>query len=338
MQNSAIKSQQDRSIDFMRFIGIFLIVMAHNREGLPNTLFEFRSFDVPLMVFVSGLCFSGKYISNTKQFLLRRTPRLIIPLYVFLTAYFLLCFFIIYMFGVNTNLNFRMVAESYLLLGGIGFVWIIKVFLLIMLLTPALLYVYRKLPNITLFCIIALVAQTLYIKYVGGVESSTPFQFFIREFVLYATGYSIVFLCGLQAGNPNSRLKSAIPWFLLLLIYFVYHIATENNAILPINKHKYPPADIFLVYGCAISFLLNLLRPIFSKLANRITDFVGSNTMWIYLYHIPLVSPFSRIEVHWSLRFLTMFCIAMTITYLQVTFSHRAENKWPWSGWKYLRG
>ena len=53
-----MQPQRDLYIDFLRFIGISLIILAPVEA--PAGITQFRSFDVPLMVFVSGLSFSTK--------------------------------------------------------------------------------------------------------------------------------------------------------------------------------------------------------------------------------------------------------------------------------------
>lgn len=44
-----MQPQRDLYIDFLRFIGISLIILAHVEA--PSGITQFRSFDVPLMVF-----------------------------------------------------------------------------------------------------------------------------------------------------------------------------------------------------------------------------------------------------------------------------------------------
>ncbi len=39
-------------VDLMRFLGIALIILAHVEP--PNIIFQARTFDVPMMVFVSN--------------------------------------------------------------------------------------------------------------------------------------------------------------------------------------------------------------------------------------------------------------------------------------------
>ena len=126
-------------IDFLRFVGITLIVLAHIQA--PFTITQIRIFDVPLMVFVSGLSYSGRTINASwSSFYWPRIKRIIIPVYIFLTFYFIL------FYVLKLPLTWGMVANSFLLAtdGGIGFVWIMRVFLLVMVVTPFLIEVNNK--------------------------------------------------------------------------------------------------------------------------------------------------------------------------------------------------
>ncbi len=46
---------RDEKVDLLRFVGLAMVVMAH--VGAPTLLFQFRNFDVPLMVLLSGISF-----------------------------------------------------------------------------------------------------------------------------------------------------------------------------------------------------------------------------------------------------------------------------------------
>jgi fucose 4-O-acetylase-like acetyltransferase len=48
-------NNRDLRIDILRVAGLLLIILAH--VSPPFLLFQFRTFDVPLMVFVSGLSY-----------------------------------------------------------------------------------------------------------------------------------------------------------------------------------------------------------------------------------------------------------------------------------------
>ena len=85
MANSLQK--RDPSIDLLRFIGLTMIILAHiGLSRSTSLLFQLRSFDVPLMVFTSGLAFSGRNTGAYLLFIGKRTLRLIVPVYLFVAA------------------------------------------------------------------------------------------------------------------------------------------------------------------------------------------------------------------------------------------------------------
>lgn len=55
MENKDIKTSRDSYIDFLRAIGLLLLVVAHT--SAPPAIAAIRTFDVPLMIFISALCY-----------------------------------------------------------------------------------------------------------------------------------------------------------------------------------------------------------------------------------------------------------------------------------------
>ncbi len=82
----------------------------------------------------------------------------------------------------------------------------------------------------------------------------------------------------------------------LSIAYIVYmyvslgHIANGMDILTDINYGKYPPHlgySIYGLWGCCITYwLVNIKHR--TELP-KIISFIGSNTIWIYLYHIPFV-------------------------------------------------
>ena len=147
----ATLEKRDSSIDLMRFIGFSLIVLAHigmSRQAGESALFQLRSFDVPLMVFVSGLAFSGKNTGAYLPFVFKRTLRLLLPVYIFVTAYILLNP-VLADLGWVEEYSQKQIAGTYSLRlnPSIGYVWIIRVFLIVMLLTPLLTALEKKISR-----------------------------------------------------------------------------------------------------------------------------------------------------------------------------------------------
>ena len=78
-------NKREPSIDILRFIGLSLLILAH--VDSPFIIHQIRMFDVPMMVFISGLSYGGKDIDDIGKFYLNRIKRLLIPVWTFIPIY-----------------------------------------------------------------------------------------------------------------------------------------------------------------------------------------------------------------------------------------------------------
>lgn len=184
---------RDNNIDLIRTVGLSLIILAHVCP--PIMVLNVRSFDVPLMVFVSGLTCYGKELSYSWEYLFRRFARLVFPVWIFLTIYFT-PILLLKVLGVDLGLTFRHIWGSYLFLDGIGFVWIIRVFLLIAMITPLLLRINNAMRNQYVFTFTFSMCLCCYllITYWGiGTDVSI-----VSNWLYYIIGYGFLFLLGVR--------------------------------------------------------------------------------------------------------------------------------------------
>lgn len=135
---------RDDSIDILRFIGISMIILVHC--GAPGWLTQLRCFDVPLMFFVSGLACSGKEISNYPGYIFKRAKRLLVPTWGFLLVFFALLVGALLLLHKELPAN-NYFIESFAMTGGIGYVWIMRIFLLVAMVTPLLIRINSKVYN-----------------------------------------------------------------------------------------------------------------------------------------------------------------------------------------------
>lgn len=80
---------RDKTIDIMRVIGIMLIILAH--VSPPEFLFQLRTFDVPMMIFISGMSY---YVASKKDvkivpYVKSRFRRLVVPAWIFITLFYI---------------------------------------------------------------------------------------------------------------------------------------------------------------------------------------------------------------------------------------------------------
>lgn len=297
-----------------------MIILAH--VNAPDALFLFRCFDVPLMVFVSGLTCSGKHIDSYWKYIWKRTKRLIVPTYLFLTAYFVITFVLSLVFSKYEPFSLRQVAESYLLVNGIGYIWIIRVFLLIMLVTPLLLLIEKKISNdklLIISIIVGVALTTIAAKYSVAMEN--PYlRTICSNWIVYLMGYSLMFILGLRMKHIDAKRERSIAlWIAVVAAALVgFHFWRNGFTMIRVQSYKYPPQSYYLMYGLLMCSILWCLRKVLVKvLNNRYFLFIGRNTIWIYLYHIFFLYLTSTLPIHWLAKYVIVYTLAVAVTYLQ---------------------
>ena len=327
--------QRDPSIDLLRFIGLTMIILAHiGLSRSTSLLFQLRSFDVPLMVFTSGLAFSGKNVGSYLPFIGKRTLRLILPVYIFVGAYILLNP-VLSGWNLVENYSSAKIAGTFMLRlnPSIGYVWIIRVFLIVMLVTPLLIKLDKAIKSdwLCLGAIAAVMAgQQLLVDWLNPMKPG----WFIKDWVLYICGYSAVFMWGLRARKASAAASSVALLILAAALFFCgYGMYTEHGTLMKLQATKYPPQLYFLVWGMLISGILWFTRKWWTRaLDNRLFTFIGQNTIWIYLWHIPFVNmvvkgPFDHWHPLWKYIFV---CIAALCVYaVQYKLVGAARKRWP---------
>lgn len=280
-------------IDILKCLGLFLVILAH--VECPPGLFTIRSFDVPLMVFASGLAYAGRSsFPPYLDFCSKRCCRLVVPVMLFLVAYFILTE------AVGTHYDVETVLRTFLLLDGIGYVWIIRVFLLLMLLTPFLCRLLRG--NCKRGCILLIGAFLLYSWFMSRYCEHLPR--IVKSYIPYMVGYAFVFSSALMFAMANLRWRT-----IQLLLWVVVTIGAiwVNGGFNPYSS-KYPPYGLFIAYGISCSAALFMFCKLIAGCREKIvavcntpprngrvfcesfTVYISSHTIWIYLWHIPMLN------------------------------------------------
>ena len=321
---------RDLRIDFLRFLGLSLVILAHVQA--PFLLTQIRSFDVPLMVFVSGLTASGKAISSFWQYVRNRSKRLIIPVWLFLVVYTLPFFVLQKFFLPEQYLTGRMIVRSFLFLDeSIGYVWIIRVFLLVMLLTPMITKVSEMIKSEALY--ILLLILMLFLNQLSFQLTTILAEGFYRsafvDIIVYGVAYSFPFALGVRLKNVSR--KGYLIYIILLILFFsllcLNCIHASINPLGISTGYKFPPRPYFIVYGSLISVILWASKKWWGKLSeNKFTAFVGQNTIWIYLWHMPFAL-FATVFMHnWAVKYFFVYGMALLIFYIQYRIVRKVNN------------
>ena len=89
-----MRQQRNINLDLLRTIGLLGIILAH--VSPPDRVLQIRTFDVPLMVIVSGIAFEISYNCNTSTaiYYRQRIIRLLAPTWTFLVIFFTYFWFV----------------------------------------------------------------------------------------------------------------------------------------------------------------------------------------------------------------------------------------------------
>ena len=307
-------------IDNLRGGAFVLLFIAHT---MPNSIwYNIRQFDVPLMVFCSGLAYADRPVSYSWSWICKRLKRLYCPILIFLSLFFLIS----HAFKIQDYSLLDIVA-SYAMVGGIGYLWIFRIFMYIMLLTPILQRISSKIVsarNLLLLTIVVLILQESLFYAIG---ISVPI---IRITIYYAIGYSLIFLWGLIFKVLNRKGL----WILAVLVctmplFFIYSndvtswTGSGDKAWYNLEHEKYPPHAYYLIYGIVCSTLAYCLAKSSLCFKKRvpILTFLGQNTCWIYLWHIVCINIVLQVpsycEVPWQIRFIILLSSATILNYIQ---------------------
>lgn len=238
------------------------------------------------------------------------------------------CYFII----GEPRLELKTVVGSYLLLNGpsIGYVWIMRVFLMMALILPI---IYNPVINLnfTICCIIifAIICLQHYLVLAVELIDNTIIRFILDETLLYAIGYSPIAIIGLKIRDlKQSKLYIlVIASAAAILLFIGFH-----DWIFDPQHYKYPPQSLYLLYGIFISSILWLLKPRLAPITtHRIFTYLSENSMWIYLWHIIpvyVVSRWANIPNMWLIRYCLVLSGALALSLMYKYIINLLPSNW----------
>jgi peptidoglycan/LPS O-acetylase OafA/YrhL len=329
---------RDVRFDILKATGLFCIILAHVNPG--KLILQLRNFDVPLMVIVSGALFY--YSSSNKhysfwEYLKLRIIRLIAPVWFFLVFFFVSAYVISFLEGENYPFSLKKILGSFLLLDGIGYVWIVRVFILVAAISIFLLKLQRYLASDSRFlsAIFAfyILYELLFLILDLQVEGYPISMFVLDKYLFYIIPYGCLF--GLGITLPRMSRKTVLSFLiasLLLFLIFVVYYYYQTGHFVPTQHYKYPARIYYLSYGIFMSLLTFI---VVSELCNihkihknyeflmRFIIFVSSASLWIYLWHIfflqcqKLFIYRFQLSNNFLVSFLVVTFLSVAVTYLQ---------------------
>lgn len=280
-KNSAMTTQRDASIDILRCIAIIGIFIAHSQPGTFFT--QLRSFDVVLMVFCSAVCAKGfdKENFNYVDYVTRRFVRLILPVWVFLLAYY--C-------GVYLFWFLPPIADitSTFILTSSWYVWIIRILFVLALLAPLMFRCSKKMSKIMIVGVLLIGLGCSEYVFVSFPKNDL-------EIIFMTIPYGLAYFLGLNI-SKFSRQQQLVMTSVFLTAFAIisYYYSTATNIFIPTSEYKYPPQFYYMSYALGGTLGLWMCRKrIVTVLSivriDKFAKFIGQHTYWLYLIHIPIV-------------------------------------------------
>lgn len=322
-----MQKERNVSIDILKMIGILFVILAH--VSPPGIVTQIRSFDVPLLVIISAMLgvksiekIRNYTFKNLLKYYSKRVLRLVAPVWIFLTIFFI-AVAILKFFQIEIEvLSVKNVLSSYLCLQGIGYVWIIRVYVLCTFMLPFIVK-FKKINN-TRLLITIFILYVLYELSVNFLGTDNPIMNYI---IYYLIPYGIV--CTYIGTNLEKANNKKLKFYILIslsifLLLAVILFITEGHFVLT-NVYKYPPQLYYLSFAIGISILLYYFidrKNIFNvkeKLNKSYIVFISKHSMWIYLWHIPFVyiTNLLMTNYNWIIRYIIVLSGGILLTYIQ---------------------
>ncbi|MEP6668274.1 MAG: acyltransferase [Chthoniobacter sp.] len=283
------KARRDSSLDFLRFLGVAGIVIAHNSP--PAWLFQLRQFDVPLVILISAILIERQYRHRpftAGEYLRKRAGRILAPTWFFFVLYFLIVALWSRVTGTPFPYAAKAVVGTFLLGSGIGAVWIFRINLAVAVLSPPLLRANAWLGARVWLAIPAIMGLLELINAFMRPTGSSSVDSLIKYLVVEPLPYYAVALIGFNLGRLSTRRILALA--AVMLSVFLVELGWLRWAGLPLDtqSYKYPAQIYYLSYAlfCSLVLYVGFTRP---AVAARLPEWLcnlGAYSMWIYLWHI----------------------------------------------------
>ncbi len=320
---------RDPVLDTLKTVGILTIILAHCR-ALPGAVDYLRNYEVILLILISGALQGNSVFSNGKEYLqhtTKRITRLVIPTWVFLTVLFAGIFLAGKLVGQVFPYSPWIIAESYLLLGGVGYVWIMSVYCFVAVGAPLFHKAFNKYSVRKTLAVTAVfwgVYELLRFIVLNDTGNGVV-HYLLKNVLLYAIGYSLLSIVGYFIYTNKSG-----KWWIfaagLLAAQTIIQLIHKYNygTWCSIGAGKYPPTFIYVSYALGMAVLLfQAARTWIPKgipgIVGRFCEFVGRHSTWIYFHHVFLVFVWNMLidKDNWLAMYVFLCAGALLLAWLQ---------------------
>ena len=272
------------------------------------------------MVIISAMCYKPIKMDSQsiKRYLWKRFLRIYIPVFIFVNLFYGAILCIEAYTGKNVFSVYTYVGSLLLLNSpSIGYVWIMRVFLMMAFVLPFAEPLFRKLKplGLTLILYLLIIFQECVIEAFTFLPDNV-LKFILAQIIPYTTGYLVFTAIGLRVMNFSFIQKIFLSVAAMTGCVAYFWLTCNLNP----QIDKYPPHGLYLLWGWCGSMLLIVCKPVFEKITQwSIWSYLSRNSMWIYLWHIVpvyLITPVSIRPDIWLVRYILVLSVALLLNYI----------------------
>lgn len=301
--------KRDPRIDFLRVLGTILVIMAHT--GAPTLIQNIRTFDVSMLMFISGMSFVFSYKDiSLKNYMKKRVKKLLIPTYTLLFFIFVFSFLACTISNRDQLFSLYDIFHSFLLLNdGMGYIWIVRVYIMIALFSWFSIKLFETNKYLVKKCL-CLIAVLLILCEAGGFLYGTNIS--LDSYIIEVIPYCLVFFLGMMVAKFPKCLNFMILLSGIVLIIMQIWYNFHDAGFSP-DSYKYPPSIYYLSYGLTVTGILLKISP---NIHLRVLEWLSKNSFTIYLFHILILLAYSFLEDLFAAPLLSMWVIKFFIILL----------------------
>lgn len=303
-----------------------MIILAH--VSPPDILFQIRNFDVPFMVFLSGILAEDSLRREKKKagyrfghYIKRRIFRLLLPTWCFLSFYFVTLSLLETRFSPSVIVKFFLLQHD-----SIGYVWVIWIYLMCGIMVPFL----DRISDNKILLFMGSVAAYIVFEICFARHMGTENRI-ISTTVYYAVPYGILTVLGMCYSSLKKRTRQEIfVAGMSVYLFLAFYFYRQRGGYFSTQAYKYPPRLYYMSYGIMMSMLVSYIlesknRAIYQA---KIIRFISSSSLWIYLWHIFYLKLVPRFvgNTWYVVNCVVAVCSIYTV-YLQNLIVHYFEEK-----------
>lgn len=291
MTNNLIRNKQhnkDLSIQVIRVVAMLMIAFDHILCNisfpLQAVIVQVFNSGVFIFLFISGLLFGDKKVTNWKLWYISRLKRIIIPLWIFAAVDLIIEQILWNNFKIENVFIFTFNLQGIFLstTGAIN-LWFVTLILICYLLNPILQYI-KKRQKIIKFLIPIVVLLQIVMAYVTdiGLVNAHNISWCLLALIVYTLGY----LIGLSNIKNIITIRNMMIFTVIAAIAsFIVVIARTRIDGTILYDRLIMPYGMLTIDIVIISVLYTLTRNIKNYLFGNIVDFFDNISYEFYLVH-----------------------------------------------------